>query len=118
MRLSEENLKALCGAKGLTLGALLAQAGVSRTAYYAMRRKASVLPRSVRAIAESLGVPPSGILDEAEPVEIRATRVRAEVDRIARWHPDVDRDTLRHTLVLLEEPPLERLRRALRRGQA
>lgn len=47
----------------------------------------------------------------------RATRLLAKVDRICTLYPDADRDTVRHTLLLLQEPPIERLRRALRRGR-
>jgi hypothetical protein len=44
-------------------------------------------------------------------------RLLAEVDRIALTDSTLDRDTIRHTLVLLDEPPLNRLRRALRLGR-
>jgi hypothetical protein len=40
------------------------------------------------------------------------------VDFIMALHPQADRDTVRHTLILLDEPPIERLRRSLRRGRA
>ncbi len=32
--------------------------------------------------------------------------------------PEADPDNVRHTLILLEQPPLERLRRSLIRGRA
>jgi hypothetical protein len=32
--------------------------------------------------------------------------------------PEADPDNVRHTLILLEHPPLERLRRSLTRGRA
>lgn len=32
--------------------------------------------------------------------------------------PEADPDNVRHTLILLEQPPLERLRRSLTRGRA
>ena len=38
------------------------------------------------------------------------------VDRICQKAPHLDRDIVRHTLILLAEPPIERLRRSLRRG--
>jgi len=40
------------------------------------------------------------------------------VEKIIAAHPDADRDNVRHTLILLEQPPLERLRRSLIRGRA
>ena len=33
-------------------------------------------------------------------------------------HPEADSDNVRHTLILLERPPLERLKRSLIRGRA
>jgi hypothetical protein len=41
----------------------------------------------------------------------------AEVNRIVKRHPGVDPDNIRHTLLLLDEEPIERLRRALQRGR-
>jgi hypothetical protein len=32
--------------------------------------------------------------------------------------PEADADNVRHTLILLEQPPLERLKRSLTRGRA
>jgi hypothetical protein len=40
-----------------------------------------------------------------------------KVDDIARKYKNIDPDNIRHTLLLLQEPPIERLRRALTRGQ-
>jgi hypothetical protein len=40
------------------------------------------------------------------------------VRRVLAAHPDADPDNVRHTLILLEQPPLERLRRSLIRGRA
>lgn len=33
-------------------------------------------------------------------------------------HPEADPDNVRHTLILLDQPPLERLRKSLTRGRA
>ena len=33
-------------------------------------------------------------------------------------HPEADPDNVRHTLILLQHPPLERLRKSLTRGRA
>jgi hypothetical protein len=47
-----------------------------------------------------------------------ARRLSARVEKILAAHPDADRDNVRHTLILLEQPPLERLQRSLIRGRA
>jgi hypothetical protein len=41
----------------------------------------------------------------------------ARVEQVLAAHPDADRDNVRHTLILLEQPPLERLQRSLIRGR-
>ncbi|HEY5296683.1 MAG TPA: hypothetical protein VIK59_02040 [Verrucomicrobiae bacterium] len=47
-----------------------------------------------------------------------ARRLSARVGKILAAHPDADRDNIRHTLILLEQPPFERLQRSLIRGRA
>jgi len=47
-----------------------------------------------------------------------ARQIVARVEQILALHPDADRDNIRHTLILLELPPLERLQRSLTRGRA
>ena len=47
-----------------------------------------------------------------------ARRLTARVTKIMAAHPNADPDNIRHTLILLEEPPLERLQRSLIRGRA
>ena len=47
-----------------------------------------------------------------------AQRLSARVEQILAVHPHADRDNVRHTLILLEQPPLERLQRSLIRGRA
>jgi len=47
-----------------------------------------------------------------------ARRLSERVERTIKAHPEADRDNIRHTLILLEQPPLERLRRSLIRGRA
>jgi hypothetical protein len=49
---------------------------------------------------------------------IWAKRLSIRVEKILVAHPEADRDNVRHTLILLEQPPLERLRRSLTRGRA
>jgi hypothetical protein len=47
-----------------------------------------------------------------------AQRLSAQVDEIIAVHPEADPDNIRHTLILLEQPPLKRLQRSLIRGRA
>ncbi len=47
-----------------------------------------------------------------------ALRLTARVEQVLAAHPEADRDNVRHTLILLEQPPLERLQRSLIRGRA
>jgi hypothetical protein len=47
-----------------------------------------------------------------------ARRLCARVEKILAANPSADRDNVRHTLILLEQPPLERLQRSLIRGRA
>jgi hypothetical protein len=47
-----------------------------------------------------------------------ALRLSARVQKVLATHPEVDPDNVRHTLILLEQPPLERLQRSLIRGRA
>ena len=47
-----------------------------------------------------------------------AQRLSRRVEEIIAVHPTSDRDNVRHTLILLEQPPLERLQRSLIRGRA
>jgi hypothetical protein len=47
-----------------------------------------------------------------------ARRLSARVGKVLAAHPEADPDNVRHTLILLEQPPLERLQRSLIRGRA
>ncbi len=47
-----------------------------------------------------------------------ARRLCAGVEKVLAAHPSADRDNVRHTLILLEQAPLERLQRSLIRGRA
>ncbi len=46
-----------------------------------------------------------------------ARRLSQRVQKVLKAHPEADPDNVRHTLILLELPPLERLRRGLIRGR-
>jgi transcriptional regulator with XRE-family HTH domain len=118
VRLSAEKIKRLCQARDWQLGDLLEEARVSRTAYYHLIRKDSVLPRSVRALAAALGVSPARLLDAEAPEARRARHLVLRLEAIVAAHPEIDRDNVWHTLVLLEEPPVDRLNRGLLRGRA
>jgi len=53
-----------------------------------------------------------------EAAVLRQHRLRTRRLRpIVRTHPEVDLENVWHTLVLLDLPPIERLRRGLLRGQ-
>jgi hypothetical protein len=47
-----------------------------------------------------------------------ARRLTMRVGKVLAAHPQADPDNVRHTLILLEQPPLERLQRSLIRGRA
>ena len=47
-----------------------------------------------------------------------ARQLTMRVGKILAAHPHADPDNVRHTLILLEQPPLERLQRSLIRGRA
>lgn len=117
MKISPEKLKRLCLRQGLSLNQLLKEAGVSKNAYYSLARKDTVLPNSIIAIADRLGVKPSSFMEEAGRETERSVSLLEDVERITRRHKQADRDNVRHTLILLQEKPIERLRRALTRGQ-
>lgn len=47
-----------------------------------------------------------------------AVRLMEAVRAVLAERPEADPDNVRHTLILLEQPPLERLRKSLTRGRA
>lgn len=117
MKLATDRVKQLCGRRGISLSALLRQTKVSRNAYYTLARKPSLLPKSIQILASGLGVQPSAFLEEKELPSEEARLLIEQIDKIQREHKVRDRDNVRHTLLLLREKPIERLRRALIRGQ-
>jgi hypothetical protein len=117
MKISLRKVECECRRRDLNVGRLLREAGVSRNAFYSLARKEYVVPPSLIRIAERLDVSVSALLEETDtPVE-RMKALAAESERISRLYPGIDRDNVRHTLLLLGERPVERLRRALRRGR-
>ena len=69
------------------------------------------------AIAAALGVKPSVFLAEGEDAKRRMLRLLREAERIRRQDPSLDRENIRHVLLLLDEKPINRLRRSLIRAQ-
>ena len=112
MRLNHQVIRELAEKRGESLKSLLERAGVSRTAYYSLLRRPNILPRTVRALAEELGRGEAALLIDSH-THPRLTRAR----EICRKHPDADFDNVWHTLTLLEQSPLERLRGSLRRAR-
>jgi len=56
--------------------------------------------------------------DHAVKAQRWARRLTSRVGKVLAAHPHADPDNVRHTLILLEQPPLERLQRSLIRGRA
>ena len=117
MRISREKVEYECRRKDLNVGELLREAGVSRNAFYSLARKDYVVPLSLIRIAEQLNISVSALLDETETPVARMRAIAAESERISKRYPGADPENIRHTLILLNEKPIERLRRALRRGR-
>jgi len=117
MRIDLARIRKIAEKRGLSLNALLAKAGVSKTAFYHMVHKSSVLPASLRSLAETLSVRPGAFLTEENPHVAKIRRILAFTDRIVAGDPKLDRENVRLTLLLLEEEPVLRLRRSLIRGR-
>jgi hypothetical protein len=116
MRISRTKLMSLCAERGMALRDLLQKAGVSRTAYYSLARKDSVLPKSIGSLARAFGVSPMTFLEDGTEALVRLREHRARADALRGRHPEVDRDVVFRTLQNLDLPPVERLRRALARA--
>lgn len=117
MRIDLNSLRKLAGERNLSLTALLSKSGVSKTAFYHLVHKSSVLPASLRALAETLSVRPGAFLTEENPDVDKIRRILSLTDRIVAGDPKLDPDNVRLTLLLLEEDPVRRLRRSLIRGR-
>jgi transcriptional regulator with XRE-family HTH domain len=117
MRIDLSKLRKLAGKRGLSLTALLSKSGVSKTAFYHLVHKSSVLPASLRALGETLSVRPGAFLTEENPAVTKIRRILLLTDRIVAGNPKLDQDNVRLTLLLLEEEPVQRLRRSLIRGR-
>ena len=117
MHIAQKKLKKLYKIRGLKLRELLAKSGVSKTAYYSLLNKETILPKSISSIASVLAVNPSVFLEEESLEEKKIRRLTKIADKIMENHPKLDRENVWHTLLLLQESPIERLNRGLLRGQ-
>ena len=118
MKLDGAAIQRCCMARGVALSRVLREAGVSRPAYYSLRRRESVLPKTVLKLATVLDVSASQLLDESRAEEKRARLRVNTAKRIAGAGHGTSFENVWHTMALLDEPPSERLNRALRRGRA
>jgi hypothetical protein len=64
-----------------------------------------------------MGSAPARNTDESSRLEW-GRRLAEKVKRVMENHPEADPENVRHTLILLELPPEERLARSLLRGGA
>lgn len=118
MRLDADAVSALARQQGLSLSEALRRAGVSRTAYYSLARRPTALPGTITALARTLGVRPSRLMNEegGNPSD-RAMALVREARRIRARNRGSVFENLWHTLNLLEMNPAERLRGSLMRGR-
>ena len=118
MKLSSTYVRRYCKKQGRSLVSMLSDAEVSRTAYYSLTRRDSVLPGSIHAIANTLGVIPSDLLEEENiTTPKQVARLVQKANQVIKRYPDASFENVWHTLMLLREPPQERLGRSLRRGR-
>lgn len=117
MNISKSKLEKIMHSRGFTLKELLRRAQVSKTAYYHLLYKDTVLPKSIHALAKVLKVRPSAFLEEMTPEEKKIRQIAKRTDQIMAENPGLDRENVRHTLILLKEVPVARLRRGLIRGR-
>ena len=88
------------------------EASVSRTAYHSLARRESAFPRSVRRLADTLGVTETDLFEAVPPQ-------RRDVDRLVAEARDASPVSTRKSIsktsgtrFVLREPPLQRLRGA------
>jgi transcriptional regulator with XRE-family HTH domain len=119
MRLDPDRIHDLARERGYSLAELLRRAGVSRTAYYSLVRRPSVVPKTVRSLARTLGVSERRLVrEDGEAALPRGKSLLAEARAICRGAPGASFEGVWHALCLLELPPLGRLERSLIRGRA
>ena len=118
MRLSSARVRRLSLDRGESLSAVLRRAGVSRTAFYSLARRGTVLPKTVLALAKTLGVSPSAILESPAPESASDPTMRLREAQSIVQRTGASFENVWHTLCLLDLDPLERLNRSLIRGRA
>ena len=116
MKVSMQKVRDCCADQRIGIGAALAKAGVSRNAFYFLARKDSVIPGSLRALAATLDVSVSDLL-ETSPTPVQRMIDLANTALRISDQCRAGLENVRHTLLLLDEQPVERLRRALQRGR-
>ena len=116
MRLDVQRIRSICAGRELTLGAVLRKARVSRTAYYSLARKDSIVPKSIGRLAAAMDVPVRDLVEDEESMRAELRRLATQAEEVATAHRGMNPEDIRHTLILLKHPPVERLRRALRRA--
>lgn len=114
MRFSQYKIKKICKQRGFALTELLEQAEISRTAYYSLIRKDSVIPKSILSLAKYLGVPVSDLLHDEDLELVKYNNLLKKVKEILNENKINESDNVRHTLLSLEKKPIERLNSALR----
>ena len=90
---------------------------MSRTAYYSLARRPSVLPNTIHALAQALDVRTIDLLDDDPPADQLARARLREAVKICQISPAASFENVWHTLCLLDELPIERLNRSLTRGR-
>jgi hypothetical protein len=117
MRLSLERIRQHCSQRGLSISQLLVEAGVSRTAFYSLLRRASVVPESVSAIAATLGRTELDLLETGTPADAQARGRLRRARKICRADSSLAFENVWHTLIMIQRCPRERLEGSLRRGR-
>lgn len=118
MRFSAARVQRLCAERGFSLQGFLETASVSRTGYDSLARRRSIWPRSLHAMARMLKVARSALLEEEPPAAARARELLEEARTILAHTPRATFGNVWHTLALLDEPPIDRLRRSLLRARS
>lgn len=118
MRIDAAKLRKIARSQSLSLNALLNKSKVSKSAFYHLLRKESVLPASLCSIAAALAIRPGQFLTEKNPHVEKIRRVLTMTDRIVAADRSLDPENVRLTLLLLEESPIQRLRRSLLRARS
>lgn len=116
MRIDTAQIKKLSKERGLSINLLLSRSQTSKTAYYSLVHRKSILPGTVHKLAEALGVDPANLVTSKSDAQALYLERITQLEEVLKLHPNSSRENVWHTLVLLEQKPIERLRGALRRA--